>query len=158
MAPNHTAQLSFCLKLATFLNKLKLVQNTVRNHAVARNWPQVRLCNCRFASNWTVLLGRKSLYETACATVLFIEIGSFCYKAKTCPKNRAQLSCCSNLASKHSTQLSFCFKLARIVRKPKPVKKAAQNFRAQRSCCSKLAQNHAAELSFCFKLPVLLES
>ena len=35
LAPNHTAQLSFCLKWATFLKKLKLVQNTVRSRAIA---------------------------------------------------------------------------------------------------------------------------
>ena len=57
LAPNHTAQLSFCLKWPIFLKKLKLVQDTVRNRAVTRNWPLVRLRNCRFASDWVALLG-----------------------------------------------------------------------------------------------------
>ena len=143
MASKHSAQQSFCFKWATFLKKLKLVQNTVRNSAVARNWPQVRLRNCRFAPNWNVLLGTLSLWETACATVLLIELDAFCEKAKTCQKHRAQLCCCSKLASKHSAQLSFCFKLTRIVGKPKPVKNAVHNFPVSlnspqitlRNCC-----------------------
>ena len=36
----------------------------------------------------------------------------FCLKAKTCPKHRAQLSCRSKFASKHSAQLSFYLNLA----------------------------------------------
>ena len=28
----------------------------MRNGAVARNWPQVTLCNCRFPTNWRVLV------------------------------------------------------------------------------------------------------
>ena len=40
---------------------------------------------------------------------------------KTCKKQRAQPCCCSKLASNHSAQLSFCFKLARIVWKVKLV-------------------------------------
>ena len=124
----------------------------MRNRAVARNWPQVTLRHCRFPCNWISLLGKWSLWETPCGTVLLIEIGAFCYKAKTSPKHRAELSCCSKLASKHSAQLSFCFKLARKVMKPKPVKNAVQNFRSQRFCCLKLAPNHTTPLSFCFKL------
>ena len=127
MAPNHTAQLSFCLKWATFLEKLKLVQNTVRNRAVARNWPQIRLRKCRFAPNWAVLLRSYSLWETACATVLLIQIGAFCYKAKCCAKHRAQLSCCSKFASKHSAQQSFCLKWATFYIKLKLVQNAICN-------------------------------
>ena len=40
---------------------------------------------------------------------------------KTCKKQRAQPYSCSKLASNHSAQLSFCFKLARIVWKVKLV-------------------------------------
>ena len=32
----------------------ELVQNTVRNRAVARNWPQLTLRHCRFAFNYPV--------------------------------------------------------------------------------------------------------
>ena len=120
----------------------------MRNSAVARNWPQVRLRNCRFAPNWAVLLGSLRLWETASATVLLIEIDASCEKAKTCPKHRTQLSCCWKLASKHSAHLLFCFKLTRIVGKPKPVKDAVQKL----SCISNFAWNHTAQLWFCFKL------
>ena len=49
LASKHSAQLSFCLKWVTFYIKLNLVQNIVRNPAVAQNWPDVGLRNCRFA-------------------------------------------------------------------------------------------------------------
>ena len=40
MASKHCAQLSFFLNLATFVKRLKLVEKTVRNCPVSRNWPQ----------------------------------------------------------------------------------------------------------------------
>ena len=55
------AQLSFKSKLVTFVKKLRLAQNTVRNCPVARNWRQNTLRNRRFAPNWPVLLGSQSL-------------------------------------------------------------------------------------------------
>ena len=87
-----------------FVIKLKLVLNTVRNFPVARNWPQITLrnClflqigpyftkveleentvrffavalrNCRFASNWRVLLGSQGLKKTPCTTFVLLEIG-----------------------------------------------------------------------------------
>ena len=45
LASNHSAQLSFCLKLVTFVKKLNLVQNTMRNCPVAENWRQNTLRN-----------------------------------------------------------------------------------------------------------------
>ena len=59
-------------------------------------------------------IGLKSL----CATVVLLQIGPYCSEGKACVKHRAQLSCCSKLASKHSAQLSFCSKLAFFVEKP----------------------------------------
>ena len=105
LASKHSAQMSFCLKLATFFKKVKLVQNTVRNCPVARNWRQNTLRNCRFW-HWRLLLTSENLSKTPCATVHFLEIcvkalcatlnlaeiGDFCEKAKNCPKHSAQLS------------------------------------------------------------------
>ena len=48
-ASQSSAQLTFCLKLATFVNKLRLVQNTVRNCPVSSNRRQNTLRNCRSA-------------------------------------------------------------------------------------------------------------
>ena len=45
LASNHSAQLSFCLKLMTFGKKLNHVQNTLRNCPVAENWRQNTLRN-----------------------------------------------------------------------------------------------------------------
>ena len=58
-------------------------------------------------------IGLKSL----CATVVLLQIGPYCSEGKACVKHRAQLSCCSKLASKQSAQLSFCSKLATFVEK-----------------------------------------
>ena len=52
----HYAQHSICLSLASFDNKLKLFQNTMRNCVVARNWRQKAFRNCRFAWSWRLLL------------------------------------------------------------------------------------------------------
>ena len=81
-----------------------LVQNTVRNRAVAQNWPQLTLRHCRFAfncpvqntarncpvaqnvrpntlrnrrfsSNWPVLLACQNLGNAPCTTFLLLEIG-----------------------------------------------------------------------------------
>ena len=60
----------------------------------------------------TVLLLKK-----LCATVVLLQIGPYCSEGKACVKLRAQLSCCSKLASKHSAQLSFSWKLATFVEK-----------------------------------------
>ena len=125
-----------------FVKKLRLVKNTVRNCAAARNWRQNTLRNCRFASNWPLLLRSQSLWKTPCTTFLLLEIGpkshfktvvllemgNISLNGKTCPKHRAQPCCCSKLARCGTAQLSFCLKLARIVRKPKPVKNAVHNF------------------------------
>ena len=69
LASKPSAQLSFCLKVATFVKKLKLVQNTVHNCLVARNWRQNTLRNCRFAWNWRLLLKSLKLLKKARATV-----------------------------------------------------------------------------------------
>ena len=91
---------------------------------------------------------------------------------KTSTKQRAQVCCCLKLAPYHTTQLSFCLKLARIVNNLKLVQKTVRNcpvaqiwsqnilhnncFRfarcvAQLFCCLKLEPNHTAQLSFCLK-------
>ena len=71
---------------------------------VSSNWRQNTRRNCRFSWSWRLLL-----------------------TSKTCPKNRAQQSCCSKLASKDSAQLSICLNLASFVHKQKRVKKIARN-------------------------------
>ena len=90
---------------------------------------------------------------------------------KTSTKQRAQVCCCLKLAPYHTTQLSFCLKLARIVNNLKLVQKTVRNCPvaqiwsqnilhnclrfapcvAQLFCCLKLAPNHTAQLSFCWK-------
>ena len=40
LASSHSAQLSFCFKLVTFVKKRKIVRNTVCNCRIARNWRQ----------------------------------------------------------------------------------------------------------------------
>ena len=46
---------------------------------------------------------------------------------ETSAKERAQLHCCLKLASNHTLQLWFCFKLARIVKKVKLVQETVRN-------------------------------
>ena len=53
----------------------KTCKTSVHNPAVARNWTRIALRNCRFASNWPVIIGSLSLWETQCATVLLLELG-----------------------------------------------------------------------------------
>ena len=74
--------------------------------------------NCPVAPNWP-----KSHF----ATVVLLKMGDSSYKAKTCPKHRAQPCCCSKLAPSQTAQLSFCFKLARLVRKLKLVRNFVRN-------------------------------
>ena len=102
--------------------------------------------------------------KTLCATVFLFEIGHFCWKAKTCPKHRAQHSCCSKLASIHSAQLWIRLKLASFVNKQELVKNTvrycpvAEKYSAQLSCCSKLASEKSAQLSFCLKLVIFVKN
>ena len=144
LASKNSAQLTFCLKLATLVKKLKRVQNivcncpvdwnwrenTLRNRPVAKNRRQNTLCNCRFVWNWRLCQIAKTCFNTPCATVLLfkigvktlcatvvlLEIGDFREEAKSCQKRRAQLSCCSKLASKQSAHLSICLNLATSVK------------------------------------------
>ena len=141
MASKHSAQLSFCFKLAPIVTKPKLVKNAVHNFPVARNWPQMTQRNCRFAWNEPHLLKSLNLSKTSCATVLLLEIdtktlsatvlllqiGPYCYEAKACEKRRAQLFCCSKLAPNHAAQLSLCLKWATFVRKLKLVQNTVRN-------------------------------
>ena len=87
-------------QLSRIVRKLKPVPNTVRHCPVARNWRKVinlrTTSKCRF---------RLSLYKTACAnvlllqigvetlctTVVLLEIGAMCKQAKNCAKQIAQL-------------------------------------------------------------------
>ena len=74
LCKKHAAQLSFCLKLVTFVKKLNLFKNTVRSCPVARNWLQNNLCNCRFAWTWRLLITSYKLSKTPCTTVQLLEI------------------------------------------------------------------------------------
>ena len=51
LASKHSAQVSFCLELASFVKKLRLLRNIVRKCPVAQNLRQNTLRNCRFAWN-----------------------------------------------------------------------------------------------------------
>ena len=46
---------------------------------------------------------------------------------KTSVKERAQQYCCFKLAPNHTLQLSFCFKLARIVKNLRRVQETVRN-------------------------------
>ena len=61
------------------------------------------------------------------ATLVFLQIGPYCRQAKACEKRQAQLLCCSKFASSETSQLSFCSKLGRIVRKLQPVGDCVRN-------------------------------
>ena len=51
----------------------------------------------------------------------------FAVSGKTSAKQRGQLYCCLKLAPNDTLQLSFCFKLARIVKKLKLVQETKRN-------------------------------
>ena len=137
----------------------------MRNNAVARNWPQVTLRNCRFAPNWAVLWRSQILCKTPCttflllkigpkshcATVVFLEMGDISQKAKTCPKHRAQQCCCSQLAPSQTAYLWFWSKLCRIVRKLKPVRTCVRSCPVNQfdAFCeqAKTCQKHRAQIS-----------
>ena len=51
----------------------------------------------------------------------------FAVLGESSAKERAQLYCCLKLAPNHTWQLSFCFKLARIVKKVKLVQETVRN-------------------------------
>ena len=127
LASIHSPQLSFFLKLASFVKKLKLVQKTVRSCPVAWDWRLLlksqTLCKTRCATVLLLEIGVK----THCATVVLLQIGDFCSKVETCPKDCAQLSCCWQLASKHSAQLSNCLNLASFDNKLKLVQNTVRN-------------------------------
>ena len=74
LASKHTAQMSLCLKSVTFVEKLKVVQNPLRNCSVARKWRQNTLRKCRFVLDWLLLLRSENLSKTPCATVVLLEI------------------------------------------------------------------------------------
>ena len=75
LASKLSAKLSLCLKLVSFVKRLKLVQNPFRNFPVAANWRQNALHNSGFVQNWRLLLRSWNLTQTPCATVLLLEIG-----------------------------------------------------------------------------------
>ena len=52
----------------------------------------------------------------------------FAVLGKTSAKQRGQLYCCFKLAPNDTLQLSFCFKLARIVKKLKFVLETERNY------------------------------
>ena len=98
--------------------------------------------------------------ETLCATWFCLKCAPFVKKRqktlklfkavvdKTCKRQRARPCCCLKLAPNHTAQLSFCFKLARIVTKVKFEKNTMRIFPVARNWVSK----HSAQLSFCLQL------
>ena len=94
-------------------------------------------------------IGLKSL----CATVVLLQMGHFCWKAKTCPKHRAQQSCCWKLASKHSPQLLFCLKLVTFLKKLTLVQNLLRNCPVARNW-----RQNTAQLSFCYRLATFVNN
>ena len=127
--------MSFCSQLGRIVRKLKPVRNCV--------------CNCPVNSNWCLLLQSKMLcktpcgivlllkicVKTLCATFVLLEICDILYKALTCPKHRPQPCCCSKLASSQTVQQSFCLKLARIVKKVRPLRNCVRNCLVNQKWC-----------------------
>ena len=64
---------------------------------------------------------------------------------KTCKKQRARKCYCSKLASSHNVQLSFCFKLVRIVRKLTPVRNCARNCPVNQNWCHLLKSQNLSK-------------
>ena len=155
----------------------------MRKCPVAQNWRENTLRTFRFAWAWGLLITSYNLSKTLCATVLspeigvktlcarlhFLELGVFWWHAKTCPKHRAQLSCCPKVASKHCAQLSFFLNLATFVKRLKLVEKTVRNCPVSRNWPQNTAQlsfllnlatfvkakagaKHSAQLSWCSKL------
>ena len=75
---------------------------------------------------WERGLATFNLPKLVCVVNNIQEI-RFAVLDKTCKKQRSQPYCCSKLASNHSGQLLFCFKLARIVRNVKLVWNTVRN-------------------------------
>ena len=95
-------------------------------------------CGKHSAQLWSCLkLASKRYYvnlpKLVCVVNNIQEI-RFAVLDKTFKKQSAQQCCCSKLAPNHTVQLSFCFKLARIIRKQKLVTNSAQLY-----CCPKSA-------------------
>ena len=70
---NHTAQLSFCLKFAPIVEKQNLVQNTVRNYRVARNWCQNTLAKLSFGLKFTPCVKKAKNCSNPSATVNYLK-------------------------------------------------------------------------------------
>ena len=106
----NPVQLWFCLKLTSKRYAQLWFCLKCAPIACAKEGAQLKIYLSRF--EWTII--SKKLW--------------FAVLDKTCKTQRAQPCCCSQLASGRTVQLSFCFKLARIVRKQKPVRNCVRNF------------------------------
>ena len=89
--------------------------------------------------------------KTLCATVFLFEIGHFCWKASTCPKQATLLlleigvkALCANVVVLEIGD--FCSKAKSC---PKPL--------AQLFCCSKMAPKHSAQMSFRSRLATFVK-
>ena len=81
LAPNRTSELSFCLKIYRINKKLKLVQDTARNCAIAWNWRQNALHNCSFSKNSSKQSAELQFYLNwlvRSETCRYLQIWNFC--------------------------------------------------------------------------------
>ena len=81
LAPNRTSELSFCLKIYRINKKLKLVQDTARNCAIAWNWRQNALHNCCFSKNSSKQSAELQFYLNwlvRSETCRYLQIWNFC--------------------------------------------------------------------------------
>ena len=127
--------MSFCSQLCRIVRKLKPLRKFVRNYPVNSNWCLLLQSQMLCKTPCAIVLFLKICVKTLCATVALLEMGDISYKAKTCPKHRPQPCCCSKLFPSQTAQLSFSLKLARIVRKLKPVRNCMRNCPVNQNWC-----------------------
>ena len=126
----------------------------MRNPAVAQNWPDVGLRNCRFAWNWPVLLGSQNLWKTPCTTFLLLEIGpkSHCATVVFLGRQSLRKTPCALFLLLEIGVKTLCATVVLLQIGPYCYEaKACEKRRAQLSCCSKLAPSQTAQKSFCSK-------
>ena len=108
---------NFCQKSRTFSKQRTLLLIYLNGLVRSQTFRHLEVCHfcakqCaqqRNARNWSL------------KKVRFAVLG------ESSAKERAQLYCCLKLAPNHTWQLSFCFKLARIVKKVKLVQETVRN-------------------------------
>ena len=106
----HSAQLTLYLNLASFVTNLKLIQNTVRNCPIARNWHQKSLRNCRFCSKLAFFVKKRNgqFQATALLRAMFWTNFSFLTKVPNFKQNVSCAACLDPLFKQHDS-CARCF-------------------------------------------------